>query len=391
MNPKALPHKLEYVIVILTIYLSGSIFAIDYYYKEMVIIYFITILFLVFIYGIIISVTTKHIAALVLLFSFIIFTLLINHVTTFSSYVAIALQLVSALIVARIIPEKNFCEKYVNVMCIMAFISLVCYFTYVFYPDIASYFPMSEGHASVDYYNAGVYVFMSPKGYGEIVAFARNNGIFWEPGVYQAFLNIALLMLLDNMESPNYRIKNVIILMATIITTYSTTGYLLLLLIIILKRDSIGNLRNEITKRNVVIMLIGALLLGVAISKFDFNYEFLKLKFSTEFFQGSWKERLNISDVDLLFSSLGNFLGISFETYADLGRTSGNSLLHTMITLGIPFTITLLGMYYSYCKKQTHKICRFLIFMAIFVSESTIWRPFFLWFAWHGLNDGEAR
>ena len=62
----------------------------------------------------------------------------------------------------------------------------------------------------------------------------RNSGIFWEPGAYQFFLNLALILLL---KRNNFQFKAIfsvpsLLLIVSLVTTYSTSGYLTLLCVL---------------------------------------------------------------------------------------------------------------------------------------------------------------
>lgn len=61
-------------------------------------------------------------------------------------------------------------------------------------------------------------------GYGEI--YARNSGMFWEPGAYQGYLNIALFLLLRSEYNVDDRRKRLLVLSLALFSTQSTTGYL---------------------------------------------------------------------------------------------------------------------------------------------------------------------
>ena len=59
------------------------------------------------------------------------------------------------------------------------------------------------------------------------IVMARSSGIFWEPGVYQIFLNLAVLFIID-VDHFKFTPKNTLqlaILAVSILTTRSTTGY----------------------------------------------------------------------------------------------------------------------------------------------------------------------
>lgn len=62
----------------------------------------------------------------------------------------------------------------------------------------------------------------------------RNSGAFWEPGMFQGFLNFALLLLATKTGIKKTDYLRAAIIICAIITTYSTTGYLVLMCIIVL-------------------------------------------------------------------------------------------------------------------------------------------------------------
>ena len=62
----------------------------------------------------------------------------------------------------------------------------------------------------------------------------RNSGIFWEPGAYQGFINIAFLLNFHNIPKLLRTGKlQLFILLAGFFTTFSTTGYLVFFIILI--------------------------------------------------------------------------------------------------------------------------------------------------------------
>ncbi|WP_207651183.1 O-antigen ligase family protein, partial [Clostridium thermobutyricum] len=61
----------------------------------------------------------------------------------------------------------------------------------------------------------------------------RIQGVFWEPGLYQIFLNLALLSYL--FQEKKHKKKIIFILIVSIILTYSTTGYILGIVLIFIK------------------------------------------------------------------------------------------------------------------------------------------------------------
>lgn len=67
------------------------------------------------------------------------------------------------------------------------------------------------------------------------VYFLRNQGPFWEPGVYQAYLNMAIMFLLFGKTERKHKKLGVLILCITVASTLSTTGYLVLGVLLLIK------------------------------------------------------------------------------------------------------------------------------------------------------------
>ena len=62
----------------------------------------------------------------------------------------------------------------------------------------------------------------------------RNSGMFWEPGAFAIYLNLALLLFTGNLKLLFKKRKwRVIIIITALITTFSTTGYFLFFIILL--------------------------------------------------------------------------------------------------------------------------------------------------------------
>jgi hypothetical protein len=95
---------------------------------------------------------------------------------------------------------------------------------------------------------------------GWATLFHRNAGMFWEPGAYQIFINLALLFLFDQQ---NFNKRNKIkcsILMITLITTKSTTGYIIFALVLV-NCLNISSKKSKIKVSkgtNIIVLVIAA-------------------------------------------------------------------------------------------------------------------------------------
>lgn len=314
---------------------------------------------------------------------FLLIVIILNNVSGYSSYIAIAMQILAAFFITKSISYDEFKIKYINIISSLAGVSLICYLITLVYPSFMLNFPLTQGNSSVDYYNAGIHVFQAAKGFGYFVPESRNAGIFWEPGAYQAFLNMGLALLLTTDNVKTKERKAFFLILATI-TTGSTTGYLILFLLCIVYRKQ---LLAMIVGNNKIITLLGLLVsvvFFIYISASSANTYSGVQKLINEFTSGHFLERLYLDDLRIILQSPLNFLGISFETYEEMGLRSGNSIVYILVTLGIPFTAILMKMYFNYAQLFRKSMVILLIFVFMFSTESLLWRPFFLCLAWYG-------
>ena len=304
------------------------------------------------------------------------------------TYIAIIMQLAIGMFCSSLILVKEFIRKYINIIVFFALVSLIGFLIGFIKPSVATLFPVTRiEDASVDYYNAGIYVFMLSKGYGTgVLSIAiRNAGICWEPGCYQCFLNIGLLFLLEK-EKYNYQkffYFKFFVLILTILTTVSTTGIIILIILLtVYFKEWSKNLRHGI----LLIPLIIIIILFIY-SKTDLS-EVIRYKISREF--GSDKgffDRISLSKISYLISNNGFFylLGMSFSKWIEINESLWNSIIHSFLCLGVPFTIIHLIGYWN----GSHLLSKkgWLLFMIMIMCASTetlFWRVFFNTFAFYG-------
>lgn len=119
--------------------------------------------------------------------------------------------------------KETFTIQFVKVMTILAAISLILFPVTLYYGMLPA-IQMTKVGYSMFIYNI-IY-----SEYGGILA--RNSGMFWEPGAFQGYLNIAIAFALL-MPKNKERIYSLCIMIAALLTTYSTTGYLVFGFIVI--------------------------------------------------------------------------------------------------------------------------------------------------------------
>ncbi|WP_349408713.1 hypothetical protein [Pseudalkalibacillus sp. SCS-8] len=188
----------------------------------------------------------------------------------------------------------------------------------------------------------------------------RNSGIFYEPGLYQVFLNIALIhfYLIKNKKIPAF------LLVLFILTTLSPIGLFVAFIILSSKfMKKISKAQNFIV---LVFLFITTLIILIP---------FLESKISTLSFQ------LRLYDlkqgINLIFKNI--FLGIGFENHQGyitnsenrfgLARKNSNGLISLFLQNGILF-----GLYYLYIlknglKNSGYKFIGFAILVIQLISQ----------------------
>lgn len=203
----------------------------------------------------------------------------------------------------------------------------------------------------------------------------RLSGIFWEPGIYQIFLNIALYYLFF------YCLKrNKIVLVSLVINlflTFSTTGYCIFVVMATLWVS-----RNRVFSRYKQIMLI----IGAAIA-FALVY-FILLDKKTGSYSGSYELRVNDLMIGLqLFTEDNLFFGIGynntsiFGTAQGLDRGNSNGLITWLYTMGLvglgvvlfPYIRNMI--YESNKTERMNKIVFFGMFILFNMSEPIYFAP----------------
>ncbi len=156
---------------------------------------------------------------------------MVNYDLT-SGYFYKCIILILGYEIANQIKFEEFAYWFEAIMFVLAVASVVGVTVATFARSALSVLPNYENTAGGVFHNA--FLFFIPMYESSV----RNYGIFREPGVYQTFLILAMLLYLyRSKELNNYKL---IIYIVSIILTYSTTGYIALALFLIfyIFRDS---------------------------------------------------------------------------------------------------------------------------------------------------------
>lgn len=218
----------------------------------------------------------------------LVFTLIYNnsYSTIDENTIILLIRCFFLMIVASNVSKQDFVQRYVNTMLILSVISLVCFTITMLIPS----FPLPFRHEVV--YKEKFYIYTFYHTLGRWSVSDRNCGIFWEPGGYQIFLNIALLMLFSFRDQflIKWRMKQfvwaVLLISSTILSTLSTTGILCLLLVLI-----IGILKSGVDNRVGRVLLAFIVVIAIAVCVVEARFSLIETKIVNK--GGSYGTRAN--------------------------------------------------------------------------------------------------
>ena len=334
--------------------------------------------------------------------SFFFFSVLIMLASAFinSSPTGVFVAYISILVFAyyftKIYDVNEFLSIYLNLMRVLVLISLAVYFLLVLFPSARNACPVTTYSYNltepVKYYEL-IVTHMPLTSWG----IERNYGVFWEPGVFQIYINLALLISLFY-KKVRLLVFDTIVFSIAIITTFSTTGYITILLVFIC---FLLNKKVSISRRfaisGIAIIIFCYILVGLSGEMED--YVFYKFVAQED----------NSSYVSRMYSILGNvnvalrnpIFGVGYSNSDEalieyIGRFSAaelhqtNTILNYFATFGlfVGAYVTRLWWKTSRMLGRNSKLAVF-IFATLFVmlsGENMIASFFFTILMFYGIN-----
>lgn len=331
-----------------------------------------------FLYG---GLMRKRIHSIALMITFLMCLMVIaTHFTAESGLnlkyffeVAVILQ---AYFICTVVSIEDFKKVFTNIMSVLALISVVGFALRYVYPGIVNHLPVLTNLSDLKYGN----LILTTIPHDVIYVTFRNYGIFREPGVYQFFLNLALIFLL---EKPKYsKSWQLYALLVAMVFTFSTAGYILAIAIILVYffLD-----RLQIKASTVLPMLIAILVVGSLFSrgiiKADSNI-FSKLfssNASTNSRFGSIAVDFHIAKMKPVFGSgfefvENNFRIIALDEFALNEMHNTNTIMKMMAVFGFAMPCVFMLGIGLFCRK--HLIRRgwtvFFVLFAALLSASDL-------------------
>ena len=221
----------------------------------------------------------------------------------------------------------------------------------------------------------------------------RPDGFFFEPGVFQIYLNLHLYLALFVFRSP----RRAVLALAAVLSTQSTTG--LVICLILLGAYAFGEMRRTSLRRRILVGF-AAVLLAAPIG--GLVYQNVMSKLFGEAQGSSWARTYDlVTGLNVLAAH--PWIGIGFDHdrykeeaarlgYADTQlaadqaaeRSTSNGILFLLYSLGVPLSLPFLfGMFRQ--RFFPHRTLIGLLLFLSFLSESIISTPVFQMLIFSGL------
>lgn len=295
----------------------------------------------------------------------------------FEQIMEIIVLLLTTMIIIQSIFIENFVKAYIKIMFFLAITSIIFFSISVFVPSLINKISLHLYFGKKICITSIIYTW----GFGGVLN--RNSGIFWEPGAYQGFLNIAFIMTIIYRKYLKRVKLKLLIFAITIITVQSTTGYILFIFILLIFRNKLMINRNIFNKLIIAFLII----LGVFIIIDSGNIE---RKFSNH--NVSKHIRFNdftnsikmIEDKPILGFGTGEFKDVQELKHGI--KDNSNGLLYLFYSQGIIlFVFYIIRLYKGknnmlIVNSKMERLFLGVMLLVLYSTEGLAWLPFYIVF-----------
>lgn len=223
--------SIRFIIILLLILNSGSILFLKY--EELNILIPIFVLLLYFLHfqnkvALNIKISKKLILFICLFLSFISICHILYLETDFSIYFGLIVKIISILFFLQFYKNKynNFGKLAEDIYSVLKFVLFLAILNIFIVQIFESFFKFSDlGVYAYTIY--GIFNYLSTISILDITIY-RNQGLFWEPGALQMFINILLYISLFVYKNIKITISSIVV----IFSTFSTTGILIMFILL---------------------------------------------------------------------------------------------------------------------------------------------------------------
>lgn len=361
------------LIILLLLFASGTCYTSIYQPKVYVATLFILIFMLFFKAKGVVS--YKTIMLIVFLCALNVLTAGFNADTDAVSYIGLFITLLIGFCACNLIHKVKFYEIFLNIMLFFCVFSLIMTVVSNINPSFILIFPVSEYRNFHTVY--GLHTFLGIY-HSQI---NRNCGPFREPGVFEVYLNVALMIVLFQHKTDKHRLFKIILLVITIVSTESSTGIVAMAAIFfgyVLYRPQI---RDKIHGHLKMIMLFGLIASVVAVFTIP-SLLLQKLDASSVSYSSYFTRYIgSLTDIKLWLDA--PFFGQGIAKYESLYAGTANSVTNALAIYGLIFTFLEAMLVWRFIKGIVTKkegrltqLCLAVAMMVIFFTQAILFFPF---------------
>lgn len=300
------------------------------------------------------------------------------------------------ILLARFINFKNFSSKFINVMLFLSVYSLIIYMLDIV--GFTKFFPIVNNINQIPFYNG--FLTLIPV-HGDTIT--RNWGLFWEPGTFQAYLCLSLVLSVFYVKEK--QLISFLIFSLCILSTFSTTGiicYILILLAIILNTGFHKHIdiKYYLISLFAIIPLIFIIILNEDIfylifSKFTPSDLSESASLGARLYSIFGNLKITLSSGFLFGTGVQNYNEIYVNTVNSLGYFKDMSNTNTFLVDFARYGLLVGGinvfLYYNFSKmfstKLSVKIILLLVFLILLFMENFSYSLFWMTICFFGLNN----
>lgn len=342
-----------------------------------------------------IQIQRKSLFLLVVLIIALLFNMLVNQDYTFG-YVYLIILLTLGFFVNHLIDSDEYIEVTIKCMYFLAIYSILIYLFRSFVFSYRSFFPHFYNDSGLPFFHLGASVLVDNPSY------YRLFGIFRESGVYQIFLNIAVMFELFARKG-EIRKKYIIVFIITIVLTFSTPGYfalfsiLLIYMVMNLKKASRINKKN--IRKIISVFFIIAIIYAIVNPSIIYYFDSAISKFTNK--ESSYIGRTTSIIVELRLWTNRPFFGYGITKGFELSKSIGSQILNLnmfntstftglLVTLGGVFTSMFTLMFVKAASRLNGNVLTktFLVLVLVFIMSSQLmmYNPYIYSLLFWGLN-----
>lgn len=356
--------------------------------------------FLIFVFGNMKAQTTRFVRLLALLIIVSISSIINGD--TIKTTIVIMFDLVSAYLIASYCKDakrtRTLVLSYRNIIIIISIFSVVTYLLSIVNNSLFYSLPSFTSGNHTTYFTGLSFVYRIRR-YG----YLRNPGIFWEPGAFQTFIILALMIELFFVEKNERKIWRVIVLNIAMITTISTTGIISLVLLWV-----VYSFTQPKKGKTTFILAIIAFILIIFISNPQYMPEAFRFALVDKVGAASGEAgELETVDVraDSVIYPLKAFLKSPFWGVGKIGMSAWEDEVgHNMNTCtpinwlahyGIFMFLIIIKGFYNFTKlfadKSIHRVLILIVFLISISTEAFNYEPTILWLCFLGYGIRQTK